>query len=137
MLKARLGKEVVLRVENEVGVLDQIARTVAEKGVDVVAACAWVEGPLAVVHLVTDDNRRVVDALRSTGWSIPDPQGNFVWLPVTDLAADLGVALERNGVVARAFPDVGVRVTIADAPSNDRFIAALEAAATDLGAEPR
>jgi hypothetical protein len=69
MLKARLGKEVVLRVENEVGVLDQIARTVAEKGVDVVATCAWVEGPLAVVHLVTDDNRRVVDALRSKNYA--------------------------------------------------------------------
>jgi histidinol-phosphate aminotransferase len=89
------------------------------------------------VATVVAERSRVVDALRSTGWSIPDPQGNFVWLPVTDLAADLGVALERNGVVARAFPDVGVRVTIADAPSNDRFIAALEAAATDLGAEPR
>jgi hypothetical protein len=38
MLKARLGKEVVLRVENEVGVLDQIARTVAEKGVDIQAS---------------------------------------------------------------------------------------------------
>jgi hypothetical protein len=69
MLKARPGKEVVLRVENEVGVLDQIARTVAEKGVDIVATCAWVEGPLAVVHLVTDDNLRVVDALRSKNYA--------------------------------------------------------------------
>jgi hypothetical protein len=69
MLKARLGKEVVLRVENEVGVLDQIARTVAEKGVDVVATCAWVEGPLAIVRLVTDDNLRVVDALRSKNYA--------------------------------------------------------------------
>jgi hypothetical protein len=59
MLKARPGKEVVLRVENEVGVLDQIARTVAEKGVDIQAVSAWVEGPLAVIRLVTDDNRRV------------------------------------------------------------------------------
>jgi hypothetical protein len=69
MLKARPGKEVVLRVENEVGVLDQIARTVAEKGVDIVATCAWVEGPEAVIHLVTDDNLRVVDALRSKNYA--------------------------------------------------------------------
>ncbi len=68
MLKARLGKEVVLRIENEVGVLDQIARTVAEKGVDILATSAWVEGAVGVVHLVTDDNLRVVDALRSRNY---------------------------------------------------------------------
>ena len=68
MLKARLGKEVVLRVENEVGVLDQIARTVAEKGVDIQAVSAWVEGSIAVVRLVTEDNRRVADALRSKNY---------------------------------------------------------------------
>ena len=32
MLKARMGKEILLRVENEVGVLDQIARTVWWRG---------------------------------------------------------------------------------------------------------
>jgi hypothetical protein len=71
MLKARLGKEIVLRVENEVGVLDQIARTVAEKGVDIQAVSAWVEGSIAVLHAVTDDNRRVSDALRARNY---DPQ---------------------------------------------------------------
>jgi hypothetical protein len=77
MLKARLGKEVVLTVENEVGVLDQIARTVAEKGVDILAMSAWVEGPRAVVHLVTDDNLRVRDALRSRNY---DPRESDVVL---------------------------------------------------------
>ncbi len=77
MLKARLGKEVVLRIENEVGVLDQIARTVAEKGVDILATSAWVEGALAIVHLVTDDNLRVADALRARNY---DPKESDVVL---------------------------------------------------------
>ena len=77
MLKARLGKEVVVRIENEVGVLDQIARTVAEKGVDILASSAWVEGAVAVIHLVTDDNLRVVEALRSRNY---DPRESDVVL---------------------------------------------------------
>jgi hypothetical protein len=77
MLKARMGKEVVLRIENEVGVLDQIARTVAEKGVDILATSAWVEGAVAVIHLVTDDNLRVVEALRARNY---DPRESDVVL---------------------------------------------------------
>lgn len=80
---------------------------------------------------------RVAATLRAAGWTTPDPQGNFVWLPVGALAADLGVALERRGVVARAFPDVGVRVTVASHAANDRFLDAISHAAVDLGVTPR
>ncbi len=74
---------------------------------------------------VVSERTRVVESLRSTGWELPDPQGNFVWLPVLGDAAALGFDLERHGVVTRAFPDVGMRVTIASAEWNDRFLAAL------------
>ncbi|MGK0313745.1 MAG: histidinol-phosphate aminotransferase [Ilumatobacter sp.] len=74
---------------------------------------------------VVSERTRVVESLRSAGWNLPDPQGNFIWLPVLGDAAALGVDLERQGVVTRAFPDVGVRVTIASAEWNDRFLAAL------------
>jgi len=85
------------------------------------------------VDIVVAERKRVADSLRSNGWTVPDAQANFVWLPVGDIAADLGVRLERRGVVTRAFPDVGVRVTIGDAAGNDRFLAAL----TDCGVTPR
>ena len=74
---------------------------------------------------LVSERTRVVESLRSAGWGLPDPQGNFVWLPVLSDAAALGVDLERQGVVTRAFPDVGVRVTVASAEWNDRFLAAL------------
>ena len=86
---------------------------------------------------VVAERARVADSLRAEGWTVPDPQGNFVWLPVADLSADLGVALERHGVVARSFADVGVRVTVADRRANDRFLAAIRAAAVELGVSPR
>jgi len=74
---------------------------------------------------VVAERSRVTATLRATGWTLPDPQANFVWLPVGDVATDLGVQLERRGVVTRAFPDVGIRVTISDPAGNDRFLAAL------------
>jgi histidinol-phosphate aminotransferase len=79
------------------------------------------------VAAVVAERDRVSAELRHLGWGIPDPQGNFVWLPVRDDAAPLGVALEQRGVVTRAFAGVGVRVTIASAAWNDRFLEALTA----------
>lgn len=77
------------------------------------------------VKNVVLERRRIVDSLREMGWNVPDAQGNFVWLPVGDDAADLGVELERSGVVTRAFPSIGIRVTIAEYQWNDRFLKAL------------
>lgn len=77
------------------------------------------------VAAVIGERARVAGELRSAGWAVPDPQANFVWLPVGQAAADLGVRLEQRGVVTRAFPDLGIRVTISDAAGNDRFLAAI------------
>ncbi|MCG6927385.1 MAG: hypothetical protein LJF30_19005 [Acidobacteria bacterium] len=101
MLKARLGKEVVLRIENEVGVLDQIARTVAEKGVDILATSAWTEGAVGVVHLVTDDNLRVVGALRARNY---DPKESDVVL--ADVPHKPGMLRHVTERLARGSVDV-------------------------------
>ena len=65
MLKTKPAKEVVIRVPNEIGTLNKIARIVADKGINILAVSAWVEGAQAVIRLVTDDNVRVLDALRA------------------------------------------------------------------------
>ena len=44
-----------------------------------------------------------------------DPQGNFVWLPVGDRAAEGAAAFLAAGVGVRLFPGEGVRITIGDA----------------------
>lgn len=85
---------------------------------------------------VVAERSRMAEALRSSGWIVPVPQGNFVWLPVGDVAAPLGIELERRGVVTRAFPDIGIRVTVSDSAANDRFLAALSQASATLGIEP-
>ncbi|MFK8023580.1 MAG: histidinol-phosphate transaminase [Ilumatobacter sp.] len=77
------------------------------------------------VARVTAERDRVADALRASGWVVPDAQANFVWLPIGDAAAATGERLERAGVVTRAFPGVGIRVTVGDRAMNDRFLATL------------
>jgi len=65
MLKTRPAKEVVIRIPNAIGTLDAIAKTLADKGINILAVSAWVEGAQAVIRLVTDESVRVMDALRS------------------------------------------------------------------------
>ena len=67
MLKARLSKEVVLKMQNDVGVLDQIVKHIADKGINLVAVSCWVDGDQCVLRFVTEDNLRVADALRAQG----------------------------------------------------------------------
>lgn len=69
MFQATLIKEIVVKTENDVGVLWDIARTVAEKGVDIRAVGAWAEGAQGVVRLVTDDNLRAREALMKKGYT--------------------------------------------------------------------
>ncbi len=86
----------------------------------------------ARVAEVVVERIRVASHLAALGWAVPEPQGNFVWLAAGDDATQLGLALERRGIVARTFAGVGVRVTTADPASNDRFLAAFEAVAGQL-----
>lgn len=66
MITATHCKEVSVRVFNDIGILAQLTRIVAEKGVNIRAAAAWVEEEnRGVVRLVTDDNLRAADALRA------------------------------------------------------------------------
>lgn len=70
MLKARAAREVIVRMPNEIGALDRLAKTIADKGVNLLAICAWVEGAQAVMRLVTEDNLRVVDTLRAHHYDV-------------------------------------------------------------------
>jgi hypothetical protein len=63
MLKARQGKEVMVRTANKIGELAKLAKLVAERGVNVLAMSAWVEDEEVVIRLVTDDTLRTMDVL--------------------------------------------------------------------------
>jgi hypothetical protein len=65
MLKTKPAKEIIVRMPNEIGALDRMAKAISDRGVNILAVSAWVEGAQAVIHLVTEDNVRVMDALRA------------------------------------------------------------------------
>jgi histidinol-phosphate aminotransferase len=71
------------------------------------------------VDAVVAERTRVVAALTGQGWSLPDAQGNFVWLPLGDRAVDFAAAAEHAGVMVRPFAGDGVRVSIGEPAGND------------------
>jgi hypothetical protein len=64
MLKAKQAKEIVVRLENGSDPLAKFSRIVAERGINALALCTWVEDGRCVVRLLTDDTLRTADLLR-------------------------------------------------------------------------
>jgi histidinol-phosphate aminotransferase len=79
----------------------------------------------ARVGTILAERARVEIELAATGWTLPNHQGNFVWLGLGDATDEVSAHLERNGVVVRPFSGDGIRVTIGTAEENDRFLTTL------------
>jgi hypothetical protein len=65
MIKARMAKEAIVRMNNRMGVLAQVAKNLADMGINIEAVIATVEGADAVIRMVTGDHQRTLDALRA------------------------------------------------------------------------
>jgi histidinol-phosphate aminotransferase len=74
------------------------------------------------VAALVAERERVHAALLEQGWSTPDPQGNFVWLPLGPDTARFAEAAEAEGLMVRPYGEDGVRVTIGEVAANDRFL---------------
>jgi len=71
------------------------------------------------VGVLVVERERVYARLAEQGWDLPEPQGNFVWFPLGDRAAEFAAAADEAGIVVRPFAGDGVRVTIAEPAAND------------------
>jgi hypothetical protein len=131
MLNARIGKEVVVRVHNEIGVVAQMTRLIADKGINILAVNGWVEGQDAVVRFVTSDNLRVMDALRERKYN---PNEKDVVLTeaghkagmlrhITDTLAREGIDLHH--VYASASPQQDKCLIVFACANNDRAVVLL------------
>ena len=69
MLNVSQGKEIVLHVKNDMGVLGEIARMVSERGVSIEAVSGSVEADICTLRLITDDNLRTCDLLQEHAYS--------------------------------------------------------------------
>ena len=64
------------------------------------------------------------DGLADQGWHVPDPQGNFVWLVTGEATAAAAEVLEAHGIVARVFAPEGIRISVGEAESVEKVLAA-------------
>lgn len=70
MLKARPAREAVLRMPNEIGTFNTIAKALADKGFNIIATTAAVDGGDVIVRLLMDDAERAVDTLRAQKYQV-------------------------------------------------------------------
>ncbi len=61
--------------------------------------------------------------LLAQGWQIPQPHGNFVWLPTGELTDWAAEVLTAHGIVSRALVE-GLRVTIGEEESVEKLLKA-------------
>ena len=66
------------------------------------------------------------------GLWLPEPWGNFAWLPVGDKTDTVARWLEEEGVVARVFAGEGIRVSIAEPEGVDALLRVGELIVSDL-----
>jgi histidinol-phosphate aminotransferase len=76
----------------------------------------------ARVDAVVRERTRMLAGLRAQGWTLPDPQGNFVWLALGDHATAFAERCTRAGVLVRPFAGDGVRVSAGEPEATDLFL---------------
>jgi len=89
------------------------------------------------VEALVAERDRVTTGLRDRGWSIPDPQGNFVWLALGARTLDVAAACADAGIIVRPFAGEGARCTIGEREANDRLLAVAAALPGGVGARER
>jgi histidinol-phosphate aminotransferase len=64
------------------------------------------------------------EAVVAQGWDAPRPHGNFIWLPTGELTAWAAGVFADHGIVVRALPPEGLRVSIGEHESVDKLLSA-------------
>ena len=77
---------------------------------------------LVRVDAIVKERARMLGGLRAQGWSVPDSEGNFVWLGVGDHATAVAQRCMRGGVIVRAFAGDGVRVSVGEPEATDLLL---------------
>lgn len=76
------------------------------------------------VGQLLSERQRCMETLVAAGIEMPPTHANFIFIPTGEATSDIAVAMEKQGVVTRPFPGVGLRITIGTVAENDRWLAA-------------
>ena len=99
MITAKPTKEILVKVHNDIGILYELTRVTADKGINLLAVCGWVEGENGLIRLVADDHQRALDALRAKNFHAEERQAVIASLPHTPgMLKHLTDQLAREGI---------------------------------------
>jgi histidinol-phosphate aminotransferase len=62
--------------------------------------------------------------LLEQGWTSPQPHGNFIWLPTAEHTAWAAEVFSSHGIVVRALPPEGLRISIGEHESVEKLLRA-------------
>lgn len=74
------------------------------------------------VHAIAARRDALAAGLRAAGWSVPQAQGNFVWLAAGDQTLAAAAAFADGGIVVRPFAGDGVRISVGEAEAVDKVL---------------
>ena len=74
---------------------------------------------LSHVEELVKERARVFEGLRAMRFDVPQTEANFVWLPLGQDADRFAQACETEGVIIRAFPGDGCRISVGEPAAND------------------
>lgn len=83
---------------------------------------------LARVAVLVDRRVRLIAGLRGAGWTVPDSEANFVWLPAGDQTLEVAAAFEAAGAIVRPFAGHGLRISVGEDASIDLLVSAASSA---------
>lgn len=99
MIKAELARQLMVRGENEIGLLARITRVISEAKINLFALCAYSIGPNVAVMFVTDDNNEAKRLLEADGYDVQEEEVILLSIEnkpgalqkITDTIAEAGI----------------------------------------------
>ena len=79
------------------------------------------------VDAIVQERERVLQRVRTLGWTVPESQANFFWAPLGAGSIRFARAAAQSGIRVRPFADDGVRITIGSPEANELMLGVLEA----------
>lgn len=81
------------------------------------------------VRQIVAERERLLAGLAGLGWPVVPAQTNFLWLPLEAGTEERAAHLESAGVMTRAFPGRGIRISVGSRAANDHVLAVAKALA--------
>ena len=99
MAKCKKEKELVITTNDKPGMLAEVGNAIASQGINISALCAYSMEGKAIFMMLTADNKKAMNAVKSKGWKAEE--SNVVTVEVKDKVGavkEIGDKLKANNI---------------------------------------